>query len=127
MHFTTGLILSMIFQTAHVMPSCAYPMPDEDGVIENSWAIHEMMTATNYAPSSRIFTWLVGGFTFQVENHLFPKVCHVHYSHISKIVAATAKEYDVPYHSQKTFLSALWSHTKMLYELGRWEPAVTIR
>lgn len=123
MHFTMGLILSLIFQTAHVMPACEYPVADEHGVIENNWAIHEMMTTTNYSPSSRIFTWFIGGLNFQVEHHLFPSICHVHYKRISKIVAATAKEFDVPYNSQKNFLIAVWNHAKMLYKLGRLETA----
>jgi linoleoyl-CoA desaturase len=31
MHFTAGLVLASIFQTAHVVPTSEYPMPDENG------------------------------------------------------------------------------------------------
>lgn len=125
MHFVAGTILSFIFQTAHVMPECEYPLPDEKGKMDNAWVVHEMLTTSNYAPSSKVFTWFVGGLNFQIEHHLFPRVCHVHYRHISKIVASTAKEYGVPYNSQTSFIKALWVHFGMLYKLGRMEKPVT--
>ena len=119
MHLATGLILSLIFQTAHIMPELTFRVAEENGHIENSWAIHEMMTTTNYAPESKLFSWFIGGLNYQVEHHLFPSICHVHYSSISRIVSATAQEFNVPYHSQKNFLVALREHSKMLYNLGR--------
>lgn len=122
MHFTTGLLLSIIFQTAHVMPDCQFPMPDETGEMETNWAIHEMLTTTNFAPSSILFSWFIGGLNYQVEHHLFPSICHVHYKDISIIVAETAREYGVPYNTKRTFISALWDHTKLLYTLGRVQP-----
>ncbi|MCB0397708.1 MAG: acyl-CoA desaturase [Flavobacteriales bacterium] len=121
MHFTTGLILSLIFQTAHVMPECKFDIADKNGTIHSDWAVHEMMTTSNYAPSSRLFSWMIGGLNYQIEHHLFPKICHVHYRKISKIVASTAKEFNIPYYTQKNFMVALWHHTRMLYRLGRWD------
>lgn len=124
MHTCAGLILSMIFQTAHVMPECEFEMADEEGKIDSSWVLQEMRSTTNYAPASKVFSWLIGGLNFQIEHHLFPKVCHVHYKAISKIVSNTAREYGIPYNSQKTFFSAILSHAKMLYKLGKREPAL---
>ncbi len=118
MHFISGFILTCIFQTAHVMTSTEYPLPNENGEFENNWAIHQLKTTTNYAPNSTFFSWFVGGLNFQVEHHLFPNICHVHYKQISKIVAQTAKEYNLPYNLKKSFASAMLEHTKMLYLLG---------
>lgn len=117
MHLTAGLILGCIFQPAHVMETCEFPMP-KDGKIENNWAIHQFLNTTNFAPDSKIFSWLVGGLNFQIEHHLFPGICHVHYKDISVIVKQTAQEYGVPYYSKPTFLGALWDHAKMLKLLG---------
>ncbi|WP_321995500.1 hypothetical protein [Draconibacterium orientale] len=36
MHFTSGLVLSTIFQTAHVVPTSEYPVPDEEGELSNN-------------------------------------------------------------------------------------------
>lgn len=121
MHFVTGLILSSIFQPAHVMPSVEYPLPDDSGNMENNWAIHQILTTTNFAPSSRIFSWFVGGLNYQIEHHLFPNICHIHYKNISEIVKSTAHEYNLPYHTKKSFLGAIIDHTKMLRSLGRYD------
>ena len=83
--FCSWFILATIFQTAHIMPECDYPVANEEGTIENNWAIHQLQTTSNYAPTSRFFSWFVGGLNFQVEHHLFPNICHVHYKNISHI------------------------------------------
>ncbi len=119
MHFLSGLILSAIFQTAHVMPTSVYPMPNEEGNLENNWAIHQLMTTTDYAPKSRIFSWLIGGLNYQVEHHLFPNVSHVHYKKISKMVKETAQKYNLPYYVQGNFFMTVYVHFKMLKMLGR--------
>ncbi|ELR73602.1 Linoleoyl-CoA desaturase [Fulvivirga imtechensis AK7] len=123
MHFITGLAISVVFQTAHVMPSADFPLPDEDGLIANDWAIHQLATTSNFSPRSRLFSWLIGGLNYQVEHHLLPNICHVHYRKLSHIVAETAREYGIPYHIKKTFVAAIWDHIKMLYQLGRMELA----
>lgn len=124
MHFVTGFILAVIFQTAHIMPNTLFPLPNEKGSMENTWAVHELITTTNFAPTSRIFSWFIGGLNYQVEHHLFADVCHVHYRKISGIVAETTKEFGLPYNSQRTFISAIIQHFAMLKELGRQKVAV---
>jgi linoleoyl-CoA desaturase len=114
-----GFILATIFQTAHVMPECDHPIANEEGTIENNWAIHQLQTTSNYAPKSRLFSWFVGGLNFQVEHHLFPNICHVHYKNISHIVKEKAEKYGLPYYTQKSFLQALIEHTRMLKSLGQ--------
>jgi linoleoyl-CoA desaturase len=119
MHFTTGLILGIVFQTAHVVTDSAFPLPDENGNIQNNWAIHQLATTSDYAPKSRILSWLIGGLNYQVEHHLFPNISHVHYKQISAFVKSTAQKYDLTYHFQPTFVSALVNHARMLKKLGR--------
>jgi linoleoyl-CoA desaturase len=119
MHFLCGLTLACIFQPAHVMPNTEFYNPEENSTVENTWAVHQMLTTTNFAPSKRIFSWFVGGLNYQVEHHLFPTICHVHYRKLSEIVKKTAEEFHVPYNSLPTFRSALITHGRMLKELGR--------
>jgi linoleoyl-CoA desaturase len=118
-HFIAGLSLSLIFQTAHVMPTSEFPMADEKGKIDTHWAIHQMLTTANFSPKSKWFSWLIGGLNYQIEHHLFPNICHVHYPKLSKIVQQTAEEYNIPYHIQPSFAKAVAVHWKMLYQLGR--------
>ncbi|MBC9795059.1 fatty acid desaturase family protein [Sinomicrobium weinanense] len=123
MHVVTGLWISSIFQVAHVMPSTEYPLADRDGVIENDWFLHQLETTSNFSPRSRFFSWLIGGLNYQVEHHLLPHICHIHYRKISHIVIETAHEYGLPYHMKKTFVSAIADHVRMLRQLGKTEMA----
>ncbi|MBL0743404.1 fatty acid desaturase family protein [Chryseolinea lacunae] len=125
MHYVAGFILAVIFQPAHVIDGSEYPLPDAEGKMENSWAIHQLHTTTNFANKSRWFSWYVGGLNFQVEHHLFPNVCHVHYRKISSIVKQTAEEFDLPYKAEPTFSGALMGHAKLLKELGK-RPAMQV-
>ncbi len=119
MHFISGVILSTIFQTAHVMPTSAFPLPDENGNIESSWIVHQLQTTTDYAPRSKVFAWFIGGLNHQVIHHLFPNISHVHYSKIAAIVSETANKYDIPYYVNDSFYLAIKNHIKMLKKLGR--------
>lgn len=119
MHYLTGTMLGLIFQTAHVMPTADYPMPNESGDIKADWAVSQLMNTADFAPKSKLLSWYIGGLNFQIEHHLFPGICHVHYKKIARIVKNTAKEYNLPYISEKTFVSALHSHYLMLKSLGK--------
>jgi linoleoyl-CoA desaturase len=122
MHFTCGLILALIFQPAHVVDVTEFPEPDSAGNMKDDWAAHQLKTTTNFAQKSWFFSWFVGGLNFQVEHHLFPNICHVHYKKIAPIVKQTAEEFNLPYHSKRTFIGALASHAKLLYQLGQVQP-----
>ena len=122
LHFITGLSISLVFQTAHVMPEVSFHQTDENGIVEGERMIHQLLTTSNYAPKSRLFSWMIGGLNFQIEHHLFPDICHVHYKNISEIVQQTASEYNLPYYSKKNFFQALRSHFQMLHYLGNLEP-----
>lgn len=126
MQFIAGLILAMIFQPAHVVPSSGYSEPDASGNVEADWAVNQMYNTANFAPKAKLLNWYVGGLNYQVEHHLFPNICHVHYSKIAPIVEATAKEFNIPYNSFDTFTGALSEHTKMLRDLGRYDNAPAI-
>jgi linoleoyl-CoA desaturase len=123
MHYITGFILAIIFQPAHVIDGTEFPLPNEDHALENNWAVHQLLTTTNFGNKSRWFSWYVGGLNFQIEHHLFPNVCHVHYRKISGIVKATAQEFGLPYKSANTFMGALRGHARLLKQLGM-RPAV---
>jgi linoleoyl-CoA desaturase len=118
-HFICGLTLAIIFQSAHVVTGSQFPLPDGNGKIDNNWAVHQLMTTADFSPGSRIFSWLIGGLNYQVEHHLFPNICHVHYRRIAQTVRDTALESDLPYRVQPSFASAILNHARMLRMLGR--------
>lgn len=118
MHYIAGFLLAIIFQPAHVIEGTEFPLPDENKKLENNWAIHQLLTTTNFGNKSRWFSWYVGGLNFQIEHHLFPNICHVHYRKIAGIVRDTAREFGLPYKSARTFIGALLLHARLLKQLG---------
>jgi linoleoyl-CoA desaturase len=95
-------------------------MPHEEtGKLEDEWAIHQLKTTANFAPRSKVISWLVGGLNFQVEHHLFPKISHIHYPEISKIVKQACAEFNVPYIEYPKMHQAIASHVNFLKQMGR--------
>jgi len=127
MHFVAGIVLTVVFQLAHTVEGTTHPLPNAEGIVENDWAIHQMNTTVNFSRDNAFLCWYLGGLNYQVEHHLFPKICHVHYPEISRIVEQTAHEFGVPYLENKSFGTALGSHIRYLKELGQianWNEAI---
>ena len=122
-HLTAGYILTIVFQLAHIVEGAEQPMPDDEGTIQNAWAVHQLQTTANFSRDNLFLNWYVGGLNFQIEHHLFPNICHVHYRDLSRIVQKTAEEFQLPYNLKPTFADALQSHIRMLKVLGR-EPVL---
>ncbi len=116
----TGFIISVVFQLAHTVEETAFPIPEGDtNKIENEWAIHQVQTTANFATKNRLISWLVGGLNFQIEHHLFPKISHVHYPAISKIIKQTCEDFNIKYIEFPRMRSAIASHTALLRRMGR--------
>ncbi|MDW3191760.1 MAG: acyl-CoA desaturase [Cytophagales bacterium] len=120
MLIVTGLTLSLIFQTAHLVSDLDV-IETENPEIDENWLVHQLHTTTNYATNSPFFSWFYGSLNFQVEHHLFPNICHVHYPKISSIVKSTAEEFGLPYHCQGSFGKAVYEHFKLLRLLGKYD------
>ena len=121
MNMSLGLTLSLVFQLAHVVENTEFehiPL-DETKHLETAWAIHQMKTTANFAMGNKAISWFVGGLNYQIEHHLFPKISHVHYPEISKIVIEKCKEFNVPYNQYPTMMEALASHFRVMKQLGR--------
>jgi linoleoyl-CoA desaturase len=118
MHAVSGWILSVVFQLAHVVPDAYFPQPDDKGFIPFSWAEHQLRTTMNFSTKNKWLSWYVGGLNFQIEHHLFTKICHVHYPAISEVVKKTAAEYGLPYYEKPTFGKALRAHIEFLRMQG---------
>ena len=114
-----GLVLSVVFQLAHCVEEAEFPLPRQDtGRIENAWAIHQVETTVDFARRSRLAAWLLGGLNFQIEHHLFPRICHVNYPAISKLVEQTCQDFGVRYSEHESFWSGVASHFRWLRQMG---------
>jgi linoleoyl-CoA desaturase len=117
-HLTAGLILGVVFQLAHVVEQVEYPSPDADGRLGDAWMEHQLRTTADFARGNRLLGWYIGGLNFQVEHHLFPRICSIHYEKISPIVEEVARRHGLPFNENRTFFGALASHFRMLHRLG---------
>lgn len=111
-----GLTLSVVFQLAHCVPE-AITTPGRSV----SWAAHQVETSVDFSRGNRVLGWYLGGLNFQIEHHLFPQVCHVHYAGIAPLVEATCREFGVSYQTKPTLGAALAAHYRLLERLGRAE------
>ncbi|MEO2026200.1 MAG: acyl-CoA desaturase [Fuerstiella sp.] len=118
--FGQGVVLSVVFQLAHCVEQAEFHQPEPESMrIDNSWAVHQVVTTVDFARESRLVSWFTGGLNFQIEHHLFPHICHLHYPALAKIVEQTAAEFNVPYHAHPTMRSAVKSHFLWLKRMGQ--------
>jgi linoleoyl-CoA desaturase len=119
MAFTAGVAIAVVFQLAHIVEDAHFVIPEGDSMkIETEWAKHQINTTVNFATKSKTMSWLLGGLNFQVEHHLFPRISHIHYPEINKIVKQTCEEFNVMYREFPTVLSAIRSHLIHLKAAG---------
>jgi linoleoyl-CoA desaturase len=117
--FVSGVVLSAVFQLAHCVEEADFPLPDATGHMETDWAVHQVQTTVDFARRSRVLSWFLGGLNFQVEHHLFHKICHVHYPALSKVVEEVCKEFGIRYASNESLFIALRSHFRWLHRMGQ--------
>ena len=122
--FVQGVTLSVVFQLAHCVEDADFPMPESDtGRMGNDWAVHQVETTVDFARKNRLLSWYAGGLNFQIEHHLFPRICHVNYPAISKLVEETCEEFGIKYAVHKTFFAGIASHFRWLRQMGMPNPA----
>ncbi|MBZ5553088.1 MAG: acyl-CoA desaturase [Acidobacteriia bacterium] len=114
-----GIVLSVVFQLAHTVEQAEFPLPGGGtGSIENAWAVHQVETTVDFSRHSRMAAWLLGGLNFQIEHHLFPRICHVNYPAISRLVEETCHKFGLKYNENKSFWAGVASHFRWLRQVG---------
>jgi len=117
--FVQGVTLSVVFQLAHCVEEAEFPMPQPATErIESAWAVHQVHTTVDFARRNRLLAWLVGGLNYQIEHHLFPQICHVHYAALARLVESTCKKFGLRYTAHDTFRAGLASHFRWLRRMG---------
>ena len=120
---TISLVMAMVFQMAHVVELASFA--PRGGGATTRWAEHQVAATADFDQSSALVTWFTGGLNFQIEHHLFPKICHMHLPALAPIVKATCEEFGVPYKTYPSVREALASHVRWLRTMGRPEPEAT--
>lgn len=124
MHMIAGTVLSFVFQLAHMVEDVDNLEAPEAGELEDEWMAHQLKTTANFGRRNRLVSWFVGGLNYQIEHHLFPNICHIHYPNISKIVRETAAEFELPYFEYQRVRDALAAHMRHLANMSRPVPAL---
>jgi linoleoyl-CoA desaturase len=114
-----SFILIVVFQLAHSVEEAAHPIASPGGDPLASWAVHQVETTVDFSHGNRLLSWYVGGLNYQIEHHLFPRICHVHYPRIAPIVQSVCADYGVRYTVSRSFTGALVSHWRWLGRMGR--------
>lgn len=115
-----GFVLSIVFQLAHTVEHTHFPQANiETGKMEDEWAIHQIKTTANFATRNKFICWWVGGLNFQIEHHLFPRISHVHYPAISKIIKKACEDFGITYIEYPKMRLAVASHWAHLKHLSR--------
>lgn len=121
--FVSGVVLSVVFQLAHCVSEADFPVPvpaaNGGQRIQTEWAVHQVQTTVDFARGNCVLCWFLGGLNFQVEHHLFHKICHVHYPALAKVVEEACHEFGVRYTAQKSLFAAVASHFRWLVLMGR--------
>ena len=117
---TVSVILSVIFQLAHINGDAVFPEPvGNPQHIDNEWAMHQVETTADFAPHNWLLTSYIGGLNYQVEHHLLPHICHLNYPRIAPIVRATCEEFSIRYTCYPTWRAAFACHVRELSSLSR--------
>jgi len=112
-------VLAVVFQLAHCVEESQFPLDQGSGSIDKPWAVHQVETSVDFARESGAACWLLGGLNFQIEHHLFSRICHVNYPAIAPLVERTCREFGIGYNYNVTFMAALRSHYRWLRSMGR--------
>lgn len=113
-----GMSLATVFQLAHVVEETEFKTIDQSKV-EEEWMIHQIQSTANFSTKSKVLTWILGGLNYQVEHHLFPKVSHVHYPALNRIVRQTCQEYNIKYNEFRSFWAAFQSHVQVIHAMSK--------
>lgn len=118
-YLVLGFTMAVVFQLAHVVEEASFPLPSgQPARASCDFVTHQLATTVNFAPGSRWLNWYLGGLNFQIEHHLFPRLCHLHYPAIAPMVEAICRKHGAPYKSHPTFRAALASHGRWLRRMG---------
>jgi linoleoyl-CoA desaturase len=117
-HMVAGWILGVVFQFAHVVEAATFVTTDREGRIDADWFTHQLSTTANFATDNKWLTWYIGGLNYQIEHHLFPRICSVHYPRIRGIVEAAARRHGLPYHCYPTLRAVVAAHYRTLKSNG---------
>jgi fatty acid desaturase len=80
--------------------------------LDKDWGELQVRHSGNFCTQNFWVCSLFGGINYQIEHHLFPTLCHIHFHKIKPIVEETCKEFEIPYVHHDSILYAIYSTFK---------------
>lgn len=113
-----GLYLGINFIISHNFEgTCCSLTFDEEKENKNDWAVEQITTSSSVG--GRILSFFHGGLNYQIEHHLFPRISHVHYHKLHKIVVEWCYENGIKYNYYSNLYQNFKSCIKHLHSLGK--------
>ena len=117
--FVLALTLAVTFQLAHCLEEAEFATVETvAGAGPTEWARPQIETTVDVAPGNRVHAGYLGGLNFQVEHHLFSRVCHIHYPAMAEVVREVCEHHGIRHQSHPGLRPALASHVRWLRRMG---------
>jgi linoleoyl-CoA desaturase len=117
MHFSASAFGVTALLSTHADENADFPLLDEHGAINNTWAEYQVAATKDFCTNSRLANILFGGFNHHVAHHLFPAVAHTYYPSITPLIRKIARDYNLNYRSYPLH-EAIYSHFMLLKKNG---------
>lgn len=118
MHFVESLTAALALFPAHLHEDSVFPMPNDEGEMETTWAEHQLRVTTDFGTRWKIVGFFFGGINYHAVHHLFPAISHVHYHKIQSILIETCAEFNIHHQVEPSLRKAVVSHMKLLKKNG---------
>tara|TARA_B110001469_G_scaffold83238_1_gene78776 strand:+ start:4879 stop:6120 length:1242 start_codon:yes stop_codon:yes gene_type:complete len=76
------------------------------------WGEMQVRHSGNFSTQNAWVCDMFGGINYQIEHHLFPTMCHVHFNKIKPLVEQTCLEFNIPYVHHNSIIDAVKSTLK---------------
>ena len=86
-----------IFYSINIIPDHDMIETRINKLTQGDWGEIQVRNSGNFITNNIIYSYLFGGINYQIEHHLFPSLCSIHYPSIQSIVKLTCKEFNIPY------------------------------
>ena len=114
MHMINSLFLLFTFLISHHVPQTHA----DEASHEPSWLTQQISSSADFHAESGWAYWIFGGFNAHTAHHLFPRICHVHYPEVTKIIRESLQKHGLPYHSF-SFAAGIRYHLRFLKQTGK--------
>ena len=113
MVFTASITSLLVLLSPHATPESEFPLPDEQGMLPDSWFMHQLNTTNDVTSDNWFIRFFMGSFNYHIAHHLFPHVNHVYYPEVTAVITSFARKHQLPYRSFKLSHSLL-NHYRLL-------------